>query len=389
MALKPRRSQIAIALASAVLLGTASTVVGADPSASPGAARIGMGMSASRLILGADQRTGSFTVFNAGDVDETFVFTVTDLASDSSGKLVPTTAAVALGAASWVSIEPTKVTLVPQQSIRVVFTLVPPADAAPGDHYTSVVVRASMSDAVWAKRVETAGGSAIVRSAIAQDATIVVRIPGTIVNNLAADLSAIPSIAMIWDSTGYTFQPKIVNGGNVAAVWIPATDTPATADPVLLVPTLRLTSRIPLFGGDQLLYPQNKDKTPGPVVVLPGTTTTQKLTLADVPIIGDYDLTYTLPGNDADGRATVTATAHITLINMQKVFLFIVLPLLVLILLLLLRTWRKRQDRKYRSRVKEEAMREARAALEREAVEARATGPQGPTGGGPRSGTIR
>jgi hypothetical protein len=125
------------------------------------------------------------------------------------------------------------------------------------------------------------------------------------------------------------------------------------------------------------------------VLVLPANSHTQQIQFADVQLIGDYDLTYTLPGNDADGRATVTATGHITLINMQKVFLFIVLPLLVLILLLLLRTWRKRQDRKYRSRVREEAMREARAALEREAAEARGAGPQGPSGGGPRSGTIR
>jgi membrane protein implicated in regulation of membrane protease activity len=105
------------------------------------------------------------------------------------------------------------------------------------------------------------------------------------------------------------------------------------------------------------------------------------LTLSDVPLIASYDYTYKLPAIAADNRADITVAGHFWIVNLQKVLVFIVLPIFVLILLLVLRSWRKRQDRKYRTRLKAEAMQEARAALEREAAEARQAGPQGPYGG--------
>ena len=391
------RRLTAMTITSIALMLAASPAAAADPTAAPSssaaAPRIGMGMSASKIILGANDRTGSFTIFNAGDTDELFTLTVTDFTIDSAGKLIKATSAVPLGASAWMSLSTTNATLASQQSLGVTFTITIPGDAAPGDHYCQIGVNATMSDEAFAARVKQLGGGAVLRSAVAQTATVVVRVPGTIQNSLSGDLSTIPSLDFVWSSEGYTFRPAIVNSGNVAGIWVPAADVAKTADPATLVPSLRLVNRVGFLGGDALLYVHNKDVTPASVVVLPQTTGRQDLTIAEVPIIGDYDLTYTLPGNDADGRATVTATAHITLINMEKVLLYVVLPIVVLLLLLALRIWSKRRGANQRARIREEAMRDARAALEREAAEARRPGQQGPQGpqgsGGSRPGTIR
>ena len=364
----------AIALASTALVLAASPAVAADPTATPSpsapAPRLGMGMSASKMILGEADRTGSFTIYNAGDVDELFTLTVTDFTINTSGKLILATGPVPLGAAAWFAITPKTVTVAPQQAIQVTFTVTPPVDAAPGDHYAQIGVNATMSDEAFAARMAQLGAGAVLRSAVAQAATIVVRVPGAVVNDLTGNLSSVPGVEFVWGSAGYAFRPAIVNAGNVAGVWVPAADAAKSADPATLVPSLRLASRLSFIASDQLLYLQNKDATPASVVVLPQTTARQDLTLTEVPIIGDYDLTYTLPGNTADGRATVTATGHITLINMEKVLLYIVLPIAVLLLLLVLRAWSKRQKRNERARIKAEALREARAALEQEAAEA-------------------
>ncbi len=382
-----------------LLAGLVSPVFSADPTSSPAGGsttgRLGMGIGASTILLGPGETTGSISVFNAGDAEETFGVSAFDFITNSSGVRVRSDTPVAAGAAAWISFARPVVTLAPQQSEVFSFSIAAPPDASPGDHYASVEVSATLSDAAWGQAKAQAGGGAILRSRIAQGVTVVLRITGTVRNDLQATLGSIPALDVVWDNSGYVLRPQIANGGNVTAIWIPAASAPVAVDPVATVPTLRLGSSLPALASNELLYERKNDGSPASVVALPGATIVQKLTLVDVPLFGDYDLTYTLPGNDADGRATVTATAHITLINMEKVLLYIVLPILVLLLLLGLRAWRKRQNRRYRAKVKEEAMQEARAALEREAAEARRVGPQGPQGpegpysGGPRSGTIR
>ena len=79
------------------------------------------------------------------------------------------------------------------------------------------------------------------------------------------------------------------------------------------------------------------------LVVLPGATHTQQLTLTDAPLFGAYDYTYTLPGSVADGRDTITRTGHFMIVNLQKVLLWIVLPLLVLMVLITLAMLRRHQ----------------------------------------------
>ncbi len=113
-----------------------------------------------------------------------------------------------------------------------------------------------------------------------------------------------------------------MNGGNVAAVWVPASGKVSSLRAV--VPTLDLVSTLPL-AGDQLLYDGSVDGQGTvdlrPVTVLPGASLSQGLVLRDVPLLGSYDYTYALPGSDADSRGPVLATGHFIIINLQKLVL--------------------------------------------------------------------
>jgi len=385
-----RHLAVAVAIVGVAALPVASAKA-ADPSGSPvtsqAPAQLGLGAGPSTLVLGAGETISTFTLYNAGNVEQTITVSAFDFVTDSSGKRVRSTEQGLFGAAAWMKMSPATMDLKPNAAQIVTVTLNIPAGASPGDHYAVAEANGTVTDAVWAQMhpAGSSGSGVVVRTHVAFPVTVIVRVPGEINPALRAELP-VPSFVLC-SSGSYEFGPAIINAGNVAAAWIPAT---GATDPVeALVPTLRLANSIGLTGGDSLVYVRNRDGTPGALTVLPGTTTKQQLTLSDVPLIASYDYTYKLPAIAADGRADITASGHFWIVNVQKVFLFIVLPLLVLILLLVLRVWRKRQDRRYRARLRVEAMQEARAALEREAAEARSVGPLGPYGGGSGSGTIR
>jgi hypothetical protein len=361
-----RRLAAIVAIGGCLLASSAGPAVAASPTASPPRAlrsRVGP----SQVILGPTERTGTFTAYNAGDVELTVTTSTYDFVVDSAGNRTPATGPVPLGAAAWLSVDPSAFTLALKGSQAVTFDVNVPKDAAPGDHYAGIQMLGSASDAAWGQLQAQLGDRSVVRSQVAFPVTVIIRVPGEVQNDLQVDQASLSMAAFTTVMGGdYIFRPRIVNDGNVAATWIPAADS--TAAPDTIVPTLRLTSTMGFLAGDQLLYAMGKDRTPAPVTVLPGTTRTQELVLKDVPIVGSYEYTYTLPGSEADGRATVTATGSVTIVNLQKVGLYVVLPL-ILILVLIVGWLISRRRRRSQARKAAEDKERDREQMRAEALE--------------------
>jgi len=292
-----------------------------------------MGVGPSQVVLDADTQQGTFTVYNAGDADETITTQAFDFVVDADGHQVPATEPVPLGAAAWLTTDPADFTLAPMESKVVSFRVSPPEDATPGDHYAGIRVLGTMSDAAWAELMPKLGKGLTVRSRVAFPVTVVTRVPGEVTPMIEVPPILPQLVATI--SGDYVFTPEIVNKGNTAAVWHVAPG--ATGAPDSLVPTLRLASAVGPLADDRLLYATTSGDAsgtrPASVLVLPGASVTQQLTVHDAPMFGSYDYIYTLPGNPADGRDSITATGHVLIINIGKILLFVVLPLLLLLAL--------------------------------------------------------
>lgn len=85
-----------------------------------------MGVGPSQVILSADQQTGTFSVYNAGDLEEIINLTARDFYYDAAGQRVTSDVLMAQGAASWLQIEPPTFVFQPEQSQTVTFTVVIP-----------------------------------------------------------------------------------------------------------------------------------------------------------------------------------------------------------------------------------------------------------------------
>ena len=375
-----------LALSLALVVAVPGAVVSAaDPTQAPvgspgagGGNRLSLGVGAADLILGPGKDSGSFVVGNSGDVEVQVTAIPFDFVVDANGKRVPATEPIPLGAAGWVAVQPSSFVVAPGTSRKVEFTVSVPDGAPPGDHYAGIDVLATMSDAEWAAAQAAAGGASLVRSKISYPQTIIVRVPGSVQTALSVtgESGSLAGPGFAFTGGGpYTFLPQIANDGNVAAMWLPASDT--SAAPETVVPTLRLVNSLGFLGGDALLFEQNRDGAPAKVIVLPGETRTQKLALQDVPLLGLYTYTYTLPGSDADGRAPIVESGSVTLVNGEKVLLWIVLPLVILLVLLgILLLWRRRRrsGRAKAEVAKQQEIDRAREEGRREAM-AQRTGP--------------
>ncbi len=205
-----------------------------------------------------------------------------------------------------------------------------------------------MSDEAWAELEPRLDGALQVRSQVAFPVTVVARVPGEVLPRVVVppfEIATGPLIASI--SGDVFFSPQIVNDGNVAAVWQPSSDS--TTSPEQVVPTLKLTSQIGFLAADRLLYASagNADAgaQPASVLVLPGAALRQQLVVRDAPMFGMYEYVYTLPGDVADGRPSITSMGHFMIINLQKILLYLVLPLsvlLVIVAVVLVRRHRRR-----------------------------------------------
>ena len=316
------------------------------------------------MILGVDSKAGSFTVYNAGDAPETVTAVPFDFIIDADGNKTPATAPVPLGAATWLAVDPAEFTLQPQESQVVDFSVTVPELATPGDHYAGIRLLATMSEEAWSELEPRLEGGVVMRSQIAFPVTVVARVPGEINPWIVVppfEIAQGPLIASL--SGDYTFTPQIVNDGNVAAVWLPGTDT--SVSPEQIVPTLRLNSQLGFLAGDQVLYASTpggpSGVRPASVLVLPGAAIKQRLVVRDAPLIGVYDYVYTLPGDPADGRPPITSTGHFTIVNVQKVLLYLVLPLIVVLLLVAAALFRRHQRRLQQQRAIVQRQRELEA----------------------------
>jgi hypothetical protein len=328
--------------AAGMSLGTGS---GASPSVAPAESsdpcaaalpQLGLGVGPSRIILDQATRVGSFQVFNGGEAEEAISATPFDFTWDASGNRLPTTDLVPLGAAEWVSMDPSTFVLQPGETQVVGFSISVPADASPGDHYAGIQVLGTLSEAAWATVMPGLHGASV-RSQITFPVTVIARVPGRVVPDVVVPPMEASLAGVITTTSGdYTFTPSIINDGNVAAVWAPVAGPAQTLEAI--VPTLRLASTSGLFATDALLYDGTHAAkgavTLSTLVVLPGATHTQRLTMTDAPLYGTYDYTYTLPASLVDGRPVITTTGHFTIVNLRKILLWVVLPLVLLLLML-------------------------------------------------------
>jgi hypothetical protein len=331
-------------------IASSSPQIQPSPSGEPCAPedpKVGLGVGPSQIILSADQGTGTFNVYNAGDLDELVVLTARDFSFDAAGNRVPSELPLAQGAARWLSIEPASFVLPPEATQAVTFTVLIPDDATPGDHVADISVISGFTSAAWERfyrdhpRANTVSFKARVSFAV----DVVTRVPGDVIPLIAVPAfeTFLPALVTTTKDE-FTFSPTITNPGNVAAVWMPIAGTTNSLE--TMIPTLKLRSTGGLFTGDQILFEGTKTAKAislSPLVVMPGASHTQELAMTDVPLFGSYDYTYTLPGSVADGRETITRTGHFTIVNLQKVLLWIVLPLLILLVLLTLAMLRRHQ----------------------------------------------
>lgn len=354
--------------------------------------KIGMGIGPSRIILGADERSGRFSIYNAGNMEETVTVTPRDMIEAPDGTWQVSDVALPGGVAEWIVLAEAagapsstqSFDLQPQESREVAFCLVVPAGASPGDHFARIVVVAGLSTrSKDLLQPSPAAGSPppdehriAVWSAAGAGVTVVARVDGAIAPRVVVPPfeAFLPNLVLSSDGQ-VAFTPTIQNEGNVAAVWMPvAGKTSSLAD---MIPTLQLRATGGVFAQNANLFDgavdENGDVSLSPLVVLPGATHTQRLTLTDAPLFGTYDYIYTLPGSAADGRETITRTGHFTIVNLQKVLTWIVLPLLVLLALVTLvmihrhrRTTRRRVAEALRQRELQQARQEAYELARRE-----------------------
>ena len=347
----------------------------ASPTASPAIPQLGFGVGPSQVVLGPTERTGLFTAYNSGAVELDVTASAYDFVVDSSGDRTPAAEPVPLGAAAWLSLSPVAFTLPLKGSQAVAFDVTVPKDAAPGDHYAGIRVLGKASDAAWAQLQAQLGDTSTVRSQVAFPVIVIIRVPGEVKNDLRVDQAGLSMASFATVMGGdYAFRPTIVNNGNVAATWIPASGSIRSLDDLaLLVPTLKLTSKVPYLATDVLLFEGSTDAQGvvhvSPITVLPGETKALRMVLKDPPILGMYDYTFTLPGSDpvaaaagaGDGRPTVTVTGSVTIVNTQKVLLWIVLPIVLIVLLVVLfflwRWNRRRRARRAEERKRQEIAR--------------------------------
>jgi hypothetical protein len=311
--------------------------LGPSPAASlcppPPQPRVGLGVGAEQLILEPDQDIGSFAIGNGGELPMAVTISAFDYTLDSDGNRVRSETPVPLGAAPWIVPTQAFFILQPDEKRVIRFSALRPEDASPGDHYAGVQVHGMITDAAFDELMARRQSRFRVRSSVEFPLTTIVRIPGEVVPQVAIPPfdAFLPGLVLTGDGA-FTFMPKIVNQGNVAAMWAPVDGPNQTLEAI--VPTLKLRSTGGLFANDATLF----DGTLTPdgtaaltaLVVMPGTTYTQRLALTDAPLLGSYDYTYTLPASQNDGRPIVTQTGHFTIINVQKVINWIVIPLVVI-----------------------------------------------------------
>lgn len=296
------------------------------------------------MILSTGVRDGTFTVYNIGTTDVDVTLSTYDFVVDPNGERAPVASPLPGGAAAWLVPSPASFHLGIDGVQEVHVTVTQPIDAAPGDHYAGVAVIGDASDGTAADPGQaqpsptpkpTSG--ATIHSRVRFGVTVVTRVPGVVHPDLQIPGFEVFLPGLVVSSSGqFTFSPQIVNTGNVAAAWVPKSGPNQTLEK--LTPTLHLKSTVGLFGGDAVLFEGSRTDTGSvklsPLVVLPGTSHTQELTLNDVPLFDTYDYTYRIPGSVADGRADIIKTGSFTIINLQKVLYWIVLPLIVLLVLI-------------------------------------------------------
>jgi hypothetical protein len=337
----------------------------------PADPKVGLGVGPSQVILSAEQRTGAFSVYNAGDLDEVVALTATDYLFDADGQRSTSDTNVPQGAAAWLTIDPATFTLTPESSQTVTFSVDIPDDATPGDHVAAIKIIGGFTDQDWTRYANDHRKNDPIsfKSRVSFSVDVVARVPGVILPSLLVPGFEVFLPSLITTSNGqFTFTPKIVNDGNVAAVWSPHAGSGQTLEAI--VPTLSLTSTGGLFAQNQVLFDgaRNDDGSVklSTLTVMPGASYTQRLTLQDAPVFGTYKYAYKLPGSTVDGRADIIKTGSFTIVNLQKVFYWIVLPLMVLMVLFALMLIGRRRRTLHR--------RTAEALREREVQKARLEG---------------
>jgi hypothetical protein len=174
------RSIVALLLAtSAVLLSTALPVLGADPAAKLGLKPVGVSGAYFDLHLGAGEtKKLAVQLGNYGSAP----VTASTFASDAysmidGGMAVRLKDEPSSGTTAWLDYTPESLTLEAGATTTRTFTVTVPADAAPGDHITSLVVQ---SEAAIGGANEVAFNQ-VVRQVVA----VSIHVPGTALPGLA------------------------------------------------------------------------------------------------------------------------------------------------------------------------------------------------------------
>lgn len=339
---EPSSEVVGVASPLASSLPLASPALSPQPSLAPCVPedpRVGLGVGPSQVILSADQRTGTFSVYNAGDLAETITLSARDFTFDATGQRVVSDVPSLQGAASWLTIDPITFDLEPEQSQTVTFTLTVPRDATPGDHVADIRVVGGFTTEAWDRfyREHPKADAVSVRSRVSFGVDVVARVPGEIIPRVVVPPfeAFLPNLVLSMDGQ-IAFTPTIRNEGNVAAAWMPVAGTTSALGDMIPMLTLKATGG--LFARSTTLFDGTVSEggrvNLSPLIVLPGTVHTQHLMLTDAPLFGTYDYQYTLPGSVVDGREAITAVGSFTVINVQKVLTWVVLPLIVLLLLM-------------------------------------------------------
>jgi hypothetical protein len=327
--------------------------------------QIGMGVGPGQVILDATTQEGTFTVYNAGETAQMFAAVAFDYLPTLDGKRTPTDEPVPLGAAEWLTMDPPLFTLEAGDSQQVTFRVAVPETATPGDHWAGIRFVTQMTDEAWGELAPLLPEGINLRSQVAFPVTVVTRVPGDITPVI--DAPPIPPVVATFTGDS-VITTQIQNTGNTAAIWHVSADE--TGDPQSLVPTLRMIpAGFGIMAEDRLLYATAgpvEAKRPASVMVLPGASLEQQLVLRDVPMFGTYTYQYLLPGDPTDGRAPVIRAGKMLVINVQKIMLYIVLPLVggaVLISALVVLRLQRQQRRRIAAAAQERELQALRAQL--------------------------
>jgi hypothetical protein len=301
----------------------AGAATASDATAGPTSSRPQFAVSPAEVFLRETDTSGTFSVRNTGKAELLFEVSAYDFVVDPDGARVPSPVAGPRGAAAWLKLGTTTFTLAPGASTPVGFTVDVPTNASPGDHMAGINVVATLSNLAWTAE-QARSGSAAVRTRVAFPVTVIARAPGVVTQALSSD-PGIPGLAVAWGS--YTFAPRIANGGNVAAVWGPD------------APSLLLSGGFAWWTSERVLTLADAATFGGSVTVLPGAATRLELAIADIPLLGLYTYVLTLPGSEAEGRATVTTSGSVALVSLPKLLLFGLLVAALLALAWRCRVW--------------------------------------------------